>query len=139
MIQFYITFICESDTNSRVWNRRVAYIFITLFLTIFITFFVFKLLSAQELKRIAWYSIIFWKLLSDLSARVLLSLANDRFSITAISFWSKVDSFNLEYQVNFASFPFHYERCIELEYQVLDGMHHLKWKQLNNYLALNFQ
>ena len=28
MIKFYSTFICESDTDSRVWNRRVAYIFI---------------------------------------------------------------------------------------------------------------
>ena len=56
---------------------------------------------------------ILWKLLSDLPAPVLFPLANDQFSVSAIFFRYKIDSFSLEYEeyldCMIASFSFYHE------------------------------
>ena len=116
MVKFYLTFICESDTNSGVWNRWVAYISINLLDNVY-NFFLysgyFLHKNLRELRDMAFCDDILWKLLSDLPAPVLFLLANDQFSVSAIFFQFKIDSFSLEYEVNLdcmiASFPFHLE------------------------------
>ena len=48
----------------------------------------------------AFFDDTFRKFFSDLPAPILFPLENDQFSISAIFFQYKVDSFNIEYEVN---------------------------------------
>ena len=116
IIEFYLNFICESDTNSGVWNRRVGYVSINLLDNV-CNFFLysgyFLRKNLRELRAMAFCDEILWKLLSDLPAPVLFPLANDRFSVSANFFRYKIDSFSLEYKeylgCMITSFPFHHE------------------------------
>ena len=86
MIKFYLTFICESDTNSGVWNRRVGYASINLLdnvcnFFLYLGYILHK--NLRELRAMAFCDDILWKLLSDLPPSVLFPLTNK--SVSSIS------------------------------------------------------
>ena len=112
----YLNFICESDTNSGVWNRRVGYVSINPLdnvckFFLYSGYFLHK--NLRESRAMAFCDNILWKLFSDLPAPVLFPLANDQFSVSAIFFRYKIDSFSLEYEeyldCMIASFSFYHE------------------------------